>query len=108
VTNFLAWIVGLYAPDDEHPIDNEGYVLDLPGTDAGDPDRDAVLADALRPCWPASPPSGSAPPAHHTPTVSASNPPATGTPTTVGRTATPTAHRQMPVASASSEFGFEG
>jgi hypothetical protein len=47
-------------------------------------------------------------PAHHTPTLSASHTPATSPPATVARTATPTAHRQTPAASASSEFGFEG
>jgi hypothetical protein len=50
----------------------------------------------------------SAAPPHHTPAVSASRAPANSTPTTVVRSATPTAHRQTPVASASSEFGFEG
>jgi hypothetical protein len=50
----------------------------------------------------------SATPARHTPTVAASRAPATSTTTTIVRTATPTAHRQTPVASDSSEFGFEG
>ena len=48
----------------------------------------------------------SAPRAQHAPTVSASHAPTTTS--TVVRTATPTAHRQTPVASATSEFGFEG
>jgi hypothetical protein len=49
-----------------------------------------------------------APPARHTPTVSVSHAPATSTPTTIVRTATPTTNRRTPVASATSEFGFEG
>jgi hypothetical protein len=48
----------------------------------------------------------SAPRAQHAPTASASHAPTTTS--TVVRTATPTAHRQTPVASATSEFGFEG
>ena len=43
------WIVGLYSPDDEHPSGNEGYVLDVHGSDAGDPARDEDLVAGLRP-----------------------------------------------------------
>ena len=50
----------------------------------------------------------SAPRAQHAPTASASHAPATNTTTTVVRTAAPTTRRQTPVASAASEFGFEG
>jgi hypothetical protein len=50
----------------------------------------------------------SAPRAQHPPTASASHAPATNTTTTVVRTPAPTTRRQTPVASATSEFGFEG
>jgi hypothetical protein len=50
----------------------------------------------------------SAPRAQHVPTASASRAPATNTTTTVVRTVAPTTRRQTPVASATSEFGFEG
>jgi hypothetical protein len=50
----------------------------------------------------------SAPPAQSAPTASSSHAPATSTTTTAARTAAPTAHHQTPVASATSEFGFEG